>query len=467
MPATAEGARSLGLVETRRVVLFTEDDPLVLDSGRTLAPVEVAYETYGTLNADRSNAVVICHALTGDANAAGHHGDPSRPGWWDVMIGPGKAVDTDRLFVISSNLLGGCQGTTGPGSTDPATGRPYGLRFPLFTVSDLVKVQRRLVQHLGVSRLVAAVGGSLGGMQALQWALDHPGDLHAAVLVGATSRLSAQNIAFSAVARAAIMRDPDFQDGDYYGTGRSPDLGLSIARMMAHITYLSEVAMREKFGRRLQFGEEPRFAFDVDFQVESYLHHQGESFLRRFDANSYLYLTRVMDYFDPLGDREQAVRLLRAVRTRFLVLSFDTDWRFDTGHSREIVRLLAANRVPVTFKEIVSPHGHDSFLLDVPEYLETVGTFLRRAEAAAIAGQRPQMTDAINRATAILMELNATLDMDAGGEIATNLRSLYLFLQRHLVETIGDGDPKRIRQALDIVGELRGAFAVAARQAAA
>ena len=376
MGATDDTRRSLGLVETQRVVLFTEDDPLVLDSGETLFPVEVAYETYGERAADDSNVVVICHALTGDAHAAGHHGDPERVGWWDTLIGPGKPVDTDRLFVISSNLLGGCQGTTGPSSIDPSTGTPYGLRFPLFTVSDLVKVHRKLLAHLGVQRVLAAIGGSLGGMQVLQWTLDYPDELDNGIVVCATSRLSAQNSAFSAVARAAIMNDPDFADGDYYATGKGPDHGLSVARMMAHITYVSEESMRQKFGRRIQDRDEPRFGLGVDFQVESYLQYQGKAFLDRFDANSYLYLTRVMDYFDPFADATYVRSQLAQTNTKFLVLSFDTDWRFDTSHSRGIVRTLAAHRVPVTFREIPSPHGHDSFLLDVPEYHRTVAAYL-------------------------------------------------------------------------------------------
>ncbi|MDX6555701.1 MAG: homoserine O-acetyltransferase/O-succinyltransferase [Miltoncostaeaceae bacterium] len=368
---------SLGEVETRRVVLFDEDRPLVLESGARLAPVEVAYETYGTLDAARSNAVFVCHALTGDANAAGHHGDPERPGWWDNLIGPGRPVDTDRHFVICPNLLGGCQGTTGPSSVDPATGKPYGLRFPLFSVGDLVTVHRALADHLGVTRLLAAIGGSLGGMQALQWALDHPGDLAGALVICASSRLSAQNIAFSAVAREAIMRDPEFRGGDYHDRGQ-PAVGLSLARMIAHITYLSERSMREKFGRRIQDGEVPRRGFDIDFQVESYLQHQGQAFLRRFDALSYLYLSRCMDYFDPFADEVSAVRRLRECATRFLVISFDTDWRFDTSHSREIVRMLQAGHGDVSFREIASPWGHDSFLLEVPEYHRTIAAFLRR-----------------------------------------------------------------------------------------
>lgn len=369
---------SIGYVETQRVVLFTEGDPLVLESGETLAPVEVAYETYGSLAPDGSNAVFICHALTGDAHAAGHHGDPGRPGWWDTLIGPGKPLDTERLFVISPNLLGGCRGTTGPSSTDPATGRPYGLRFPHFTVTDLVTVHRRLLAHLGVTRLHGAIGGSLGGMQVLQWAIDFPDEIDNGVLVCATARLSAQNIAFSAVARASIINDEHFAGGDYYGTGETPRVGLAVARMMAHITYVSEESLRHKFGRE-RIGESP--TFDVDFQVESYLEHQGQSFLERFDANSYLYLTRVMDYFDPFAAESAAVERLRHVGTRFLVVSFDTDWRFPTAHSAEITRVLERAGCDVRHEEVASPWGHDSFLLEVPRYHELVAAFLEPARA--------------------------------------------------------------------------------------
>jgi len=325
----------------------------------------------------------VCHALTGDAHAAGHHGDPGKAGWWDNLIGPGRPLDTDRYFVICANVLGGCQGTTGPTSIDPSTGKPYGLRFPLLGVGDLVDTHRALVAHLGVNRLLGAIGGSLGGMQVLQWALDHPGELAGAMVVAASARLSAQNIAFSAVARESIMRDPDFAGGDYYG-GDRPDRGLMLARMIAHITYLSEASMREKFGRRIQDAIEPRYGFDVDFEVESYLEYQGRSFLKRFDANTYLYLARVMDYFDPFGGdaAELAARLAR-VDTRFLVLSFDSDWRFSTGHARDIVRTLSAGRVPVTFREISAPHGHDSFLMPVPEYHKTVTGFLDRLASEA------------------------------------------------------------------------------------
>jgi homoserine O-acetyltransferase len=366
-------AGSVGYVETQRVVLFTEDDPLVLESGESLAPVEVAYETYGTLAADGSNAVFVCHALTGDAHAAGHHGDEERPGWWDTLIGPGKPLDTERLFVICPNLLGGCRGTTGPSSIDPSTGRAYGLRFPHFTVSDLVTVHRRLLEHLGVHRLHGAIGGSLGGMQVLQWAIDHPGEVDNGILVCASARLSAQNIAFSAVARASIIGDEHFAGGDYYDTGASPRVGLAVARMMAHITYVSEDSLRHKFGRE-RIADAP--TFDVDFQVESYLEHQGASFLERFDANSYLYLTRVMDYFEPFAEEGAAVERLRGGGTAFLVVSFDTDWRFPTPHSREIERVLRRAGCDVVCEEVVSPWGHDSFLLEVPRYHELVAGFL-------------------------------------------------------------------------------------------
>lgn len=371
----------------QRVVLFTPDDPLRLTGGHVLSRVEVAYETWGELNADRSNAVFICHALTGDSHAAA---SADGPGWWDVMVGPGRPVDTDRFFVICPNLLGGCRGTTGPTSVDPATGRSYGLDFPLLSIRDFVTVHRRLMRHLGIDRLLSCVGGSLGGMQALDWALEAPTELASAVVIAASSRLSAQNIAFSAVARSAIMRDPEFADGRYVDQpGAGPRTGLAIARMMAHITYLSEQAMGAKFGRRIQDAEEPRRRFGVDFAVESYLEHQGQTFLDRFDPLSYLYLTRSLDYFDPFADPTALDRLVQASRddsgTRFLVLAFDSDWRFATSHSRRISRTLEHAGVPTSFREISAPHGHDSFLLDVPDYLATVAAFLDHASSTTVA----------------------------------------------------------------------------------
>lgn len=368
---------SVGQVELQMACLFTEAEPLVLANGEKLGPVEVAFETYGNLNDRRDNAVFILHALTGDAHAAGYHAGAARPGWWDNLIGPGKPLDTDRFFVICANLLGGCQGTTGPSSINPATGSPFGLAFPQLTVADLVEVHRALLRHLGISRLLAALGGSLGGMQALQWGLSYPEEVANGVVVAASSRLTAQNIAFSAVARRAIMTDPNFLGGDYVSQETNPDVGLAIARMMAHITYLSEDALTEKFGREPHpDNREP--GFGIDFAVESYLDHQGQVFLGRFDALSYLYLSRVMDYFDPFSTPASSASVTQAP-VKWLVMSFDTDWRFGTEHSRRIVRRLELAEQPVTFREIQSPWGHDSFLLEVPSYHATLRAFLDRA----------------------------------------------------------------------------------------
>lgn len=368
---------SVGTVSTHTVRLFTAEEPLRLAGGESLGPVDVAFETYGTLSPGRDNAVMICHALTGDAHAAGLHPGATRPGWWDNLIGPGKPLDTDRFFVVCANLLGGCQGTTGPGSTNPGTGQIYGLDFPLLAVADFVTVHRALLGHLGITRLLAAVGGSLGGMQVLEWALSHPDDLANAVVIAASSRLNAQNIAFSAVARRAIMDDPGFRGGRYALEGTSPHVGLRTARMMAHITYLSEEALSEKFGRDPHPGSD-KPGFGIDFAVESYLDHQGQVFLERFDALSYLYLSRVMDYFDPFADPAGLARLA-GKGLRFLVLSFDSDWRFSTDHSRRIVRRLEHAGQHVTFREIPSPMGHDSFLLTIPRYHDTIRAFLERA----------------------------------------------------------------------------------------
>ena len=369
---------SVGVVSTQTVPVFDSSSPLALAGGARLAPVEVAFETYGTLNPDRSNAVVVCHALTGDAHAAGLHEGATRPGWWDNLIGPGKPLDTDRFFVVCANLLGGCQGTTGPSSTNPRTGAAYGLEFPLLTVADLVEVHRALLRRLGVTRLLAAIGGSLGGMQVLHWGLAHPEEVGNAIVIAASSRLTAQNIAFSAVARRAIMADPNFAGGDY-AAGAGPDVGLAIARMMAHITYLSEDALTEKFGRE-PHADRTRPGFGIDFAVESYLDHQGQVFTERFDALSYLYLSRVMDYFDPFAEPD-ALAAVRAQPVNWLVTSFDTDWRFGTAHSRRIVRRLEGAGQPVTFREISSPAGHDSFLMPVPAYHATLRTYLDRALA--------------------------------------------------------------------------------------
>ncbi|MCW2983476.1 MAG: homoserine O-acetyltransferase [Conexibacter sp.] len=356
----------------RRVVLFDEDDPLALACGRTLAPVEVAFCTYGTLDDDGSNAVFVCHALTGDAVAAGPGG------WWSTMVGPGRPIDTDRFFVVCPNLLGGCQGTTGPSSVDPATGKAYGLGFPPLAIADLVTVHRRLLAHLGIVRLAVAIGGSMGGMQVLQWMIDAPQEIADAVLVCASGRLSPQNVALSHVARRAILDDPDFRGGDYAAHGVRPDRGLAFARRLAHVTYLSEEGMAQKFAR----AEPPGWAGVDDgarwlgpaYDVESYLEHQAATFLERFDALSYLYLTRIMDAFDPFA-REVAL----SSRARALVVSFTSDWRFGTEHSVALAAGLRAGGVGAVAERVVaSPWGHDSFLLDVPEYLEAVRAFVAR-----------------------------------------------------------------------------------------
>ncbi|MGN6131723.1 MAG: homoserine O-acetyltransferase MetX [Nocardioidaceae bacterium] len=376
----------LGLVETQRAVLFTQDDPLRLRGGGRLDHVEVAYETYGELSPRRDNAVFVCHALTGDAHAAGWHEGAKKPGWWDNLIGPGKAVDTDRFYVISANLLGGCSGTTGPLSTDPATGAPYGLDFPMLHMSDLVAVHRRLVAHLGVRRLYAPGGGSLGGMQVLQWVIDDPDQLDRAVLVAATSRLTPENIAFSAVGRQAIMSDPDFCNGRYVEEGVFPWRGQKVARMLAHITYVSAQSLTDKFGHhRDSTGDDWRMG--PDFAVERYLQHQGEVFLDRFDALSYLYLTRLLDYFDPFGESATA-SALQSTRTRFQITSFDSDWRFDTRQSRRIADELRGLGVSVDLAEVSSPYGHDSFLLQPPGYHERIAAFL-----GAAAPGRPSASD--------------------------------------------------------------------------
>lgn len=357
---------SVGRVHTQSALLFTAEEPLVLASGATLGPVEVAYETYGELLVDaatgQSNAVFVCHAISGDAHAAGHHGDPSRPGWWDSLIGPGEALDTDERFVVCANLLGGCQGTTGPASPDPdRPGQPYGSRFPDLSIGDLVTVHRALCRHLGIGRLAAAIGGSMGGMQVVEWARVAPGELAAAIVVAASGRLSAQNIGFSYVARQAIMRDAHFAGGDFYATGRRPDDGLAIARMVGHITYLSEADMERRFPDRRQVG--------------SYLDHQGAIFVARFDANTYLVLSRTMDTFDLLAD-PGALAGLGADGPRFLVLSFDSDWRFPTAHSVELAAALRAAGATVTATEISAPNGHDSFLMAIPAYHAAIRAFL-------------------------------------------------------------------------------------------
>lgn len=372
-------ADSAGLV-TPRTIHF--DEPLPLDCGRTLPEYELVYETYGQLNATRSNAILVCHALSGDHHAAGFHSmADAKPGWWDSAIGPGKPIDTNHFLVISSNNLGGCKGSTGPISINPATGKLYGPDFPIVTVKDWVRSQARFADKLGINQWAAIVGGSLGGMQVLQWSIDFPERLRHAVIIAGAPKLSAQNIAFNEVARQAIMSDPDFHQGHYYEHNTLPRRGLMLARMLGHITYLSDDHMRARFGRELREGK-INYGFDVEFQVESYLRYQGRSFVERFDANTYLLMTKVLDYFDPASDYgHNLAAALNGVLAQFLVISFTTDWRFSPARSREIVKALTDCRKHVTYAEIEANEGHDAFLLPIPRYFEILNAYLHRVAA--------------------------------------------------------------------------------------
>jgi homoserine O-acetyltransferase len=365
------------------VAMFGDDQPLKLDAGVALSPFQVAYQTYGTLNADRSNAVLVCHALTGDQHVFNRHPLTGKPGWWETMIGPSRPIDTNRYYVICPNVLGACMGTSGPASTNPRTGIPWGLDFPVITIPDMVRAQAMLLDHLGIDTLFAVAGGSMGGMQALQWAASYPQRVFAALPIACATRHSAQNIAFHEVGRQAVMADPDWRGGRYFAEGANPRRGLAVARMGAHITYLSDAALHRKFGRKFQDRNNPTFSFDADFEVESYLRHQGSSFVERFDANSYLYLTRAMDYFDLAADHDGVLaNAFKATKTRFCVISFTSDWLFPTSESRAIVHALNAGGARVSFAEITTDKGHDAFLLDEPELFQIVGGFLDSAAAA-------------------------------------------------------------------------------------
>ena len=375
MPDTIP-ADSVGLV-TPATLHF--DQPLELECGRRLDAYDLVYETYGTLNAARSNAVLICHALSGHHHAAGYHSmADKRPGWWDTAIGPGKAIDTNRFFVVALNNIGGCHGSTGPSSVNPATGQPWGPDFPMVTVRDWVNSQARLADALGIHQWAVVIGGSLGGMQALQWSIDYPERVRHAAVIASAPKLSAQNIAFNEVARQSILTDPHFHGGRYYLHDTYPRQGLILARMVGHITYLSDDAMRAKFGRDLRAGKF-HFGFDVEFQVESYLRHQGETFSRNFDANTYLLMTKALDYFDPardFGDNLEAA--LEKTQCRFLVMAFTTDWRFSPQRSEEIVNALVRVGRDVSYAEIDTDKGHDAFLVDIPEYLKLFGAYMHR-----------------------------------------------------------------------------------------
>jgi homoserine O-acetyltransferase len=360
------------MIAETRTIRF---ESLTLDCGETLQPVDLAYETYGTLNATRSNAICVCHALTGDAHAAGISPADGKPGWWDNMIGPGKAFDTDKYFVVCSNVLGGCRGTTGPASVNPATGKPYGMSFPVITIPDMVRLQKMLIDHLGIERLLAVTGGSMGGMQALAWAAAYPDTVVSALPIATTARHSAQQIAFNEVGRQAIMSDPDWNDGDYYAS-HPPARGLAVARMVGHITYMSDESMREKFGRRLRDKDKFGFDFSVDFEVESYLRYRGSQFVGRFDANSYLYITKAMDYFDLSNGTGVLADAFRKGNTRFLVISFTSDWLYPSYQSVDVVQALRSMNRDVAYCELPSNYGHDAFLVDIGEQTEVIRGFL-------------------------------------------------------------------------------------------
>lgn len=378
-------ANSVGFVETKYVTLFEPPQGLNLEGGEQFGPITIAYETYGQLSPRKDNAIFVCHALSGDAHVAGWHSPSDRkPGWWDEFIGPGKGLDTNKYFVICANALSGCKGTTGPSSIDPTSGKPYGLKFPFITVGDIVKVHAALVRHLGIDKLLAVIGGSLGGMQLLEWAARFPDMMHGAICLASAAKLSAQGIAFNAVGRRAIQADPNFNKGDFYDQPEGPRYGLALARMVAHITYLSEVSIESKFGRRLQHSDKLAYnlANETEFQIESYLHYQGKRFVERFDANSYLCLTHAMDYFDLASSYGSLAKALGQTNARFLLASYTSDWLFTTAQSQEIVEALIEARRHVTFVELESTYGHDAFLLEIEQLEDLVRPFLEQTQMA-------------------------------------------------------------------------------------
>ena len=433
------GQNSVGIVQTENLCVAEAEHPLTLECGKKLGPIDVAYETYGRLDPTGDNAILICHALSGNAHVAGYN-SPSdkKPGWWDAMVGPGKGIDTNRYYVICSNFLGGCSGTTGPSSINPATGKPYGLDFPIITIADMVKVQKLLLDRLGIKKLLAVIGGSIGGMQVLQWMIDYPDFIKAGIPVATTTHLGAQSIAFDAVGRNAILADANFAGGQYHDKG-GPDRGLAIARMIGHITYLSEHGMRDKFGRNLRHTDRYGYDLSSEFAVETYLDYQGQTFVERFDANSYLYITKAADYFDLQKDHGSLKKAFADVQARSLVVSFVSDWLFTPAQSRAIVEALAANRKDVTYCDIASAYGHDAFLLET----ETLGAFIscfldvtyqpdkrKQAGLCCAVGKRP--TDEFAEGHRIradyeqiesLIEPNSTiLDVGCGdGQLLANL----------------------------------------------
>jgi homoserine O-acetyltransferase len=368
---------------TSLVAHFGPDRPLKMEAGVSLSPLTIAYQTYGELNAAKSNAILVCHALTGDQHVANEHPITGKPGWWHTMVGPGRPIDTNRYFVIASNVVGGCMGTTGPASLNPATGRPYGLDLPLVTIKDMVRAQAMLIDHLGIDMLFCVAGGSMGGMQVLQWVATFPDRVFSAMPIATAARHSSQNIAFHEVGRQAVMADPDWRQGRYLEEGVIPTKGLAVARMAAHITYLSDEALQSKFGRKLQDRSAPTFSFDADFQIENYLRYQGTSFVDRFDANSYLYVTRACDYFDLAADYGGSLAYaFKGSKSRFCVVSFNSDWLYPTQASRAIVHALNAGGASVSFVDIETDRGHDAFLLETPEFIATSRGFLDAAARA-------------------------------------------------------------------------------------
>ena len=374
----SETRNSVGHVETRSYQFALPPNELTLEGGEKLGPITVAYETYGELNSDRSNAVLILHALTGDAHAAGFHKGEDKPGWWDDMIGPNKAFDTRKYFVVCSNILGGCKGKTGPSSINPKTGKRYGLDFPIISISDMVQVQKHLLDHLKIDRLLSVAGGSMGGMQALEWLTSHPDRLRSAVIIATAAKHSAQQIALNEVGRQAIMADPHWKDGYYYG-GHLPAKGLAVARMVGHITYMSETSMGEKFGRRLKDnGKEHKFS--IDFEVQDYLHSRGNNFVKRFDANSYLYITKAIDSFD-VSRGKPLQHAFKGIKAKAMVLAFKSDWLYPASQSLEIVRACKLAGIKTTYCEIDSTYGHDAFLLEIEEESHLVKHFLQKVSS--------------------------------------------------------------------------------------
>lgn len=374
---TSQDRHSVGIVKPQ-VAQF--DEPLKLESLGCLNSYELVYETYGKLNSKASNAILICHALSSDHHAAGkHHEDDKNSGWWDLLIGPGKPIDTNRFFVVCSNNIGGCNGSTGPSSLNPETGKPYGTDFPIVTVSDWVEAQKRLSDRLNIKQWAAVIGGSLGGMQAIQWSTSYPESVRHAIVIASAAKLNAQNIGFNDVARQAIRTDPDFHNGNYYQHNTSPKRGLRVARMVGHITYLSESLMGEKFGRELRHKSKFDYEFTPEFEVESYLRYQSDQFVDRFDANTYLLMTKALDYFDIAAKhKDNLAAALKPAKADFFVVSFNSDWRFSPERSLEIVRALQSNKLNVSYAEIAAEYGHDSFLLDVGNYLDVMHAYMQR-----------------------------------------------------------------------------------------